>query len=278
MSGDASAHPALVFLVPSPSLGRVEDVFPERLSQETNDWIGHTREVLKKKRKAVLAGQWRTTTYIGEEHEKIRPITAEHCPAMQEIESVGFLLKWPASAIIRKVGAKGWQIKPSSNFNFLKYSPLTSFAEAGEAEAIQVETGWTVVTPPGWSVLFKNVPNAVFGSPAGLAFAEGIVRSDQATVPLVAHAMIPPGAPEEIKVKRGEPMAAILAFRRQPVELAVVTDPALVEETAKLGESIGASFQPAGGVYRKLFVDGDNPTPLYPKLLAAWKAEHASKK
>lgn len=273
-----SGHPSLVFLVPGATLGRVEDVFPERLTQETNDWIGHTREILKKKRKAVVAGQWRTTTYIGEEHEKIKPITADHCPAMQDLESIGFVLKWPATAILRKVAAKGWQIKPSTagNFNFYRYSPLTSFAESGEAEAILVETGWTVVTPPGWSVLFKNVPNVM--APTGLSFAEGIVRSDQATIPLVAHAMITNGAPDEIRVKRGEPMAVVLAFRREPVELAVVTDPKLVEETAKTAEFVTASFQAAGGVYRKLFVEGSPPTPIYPKLLEAWKAEHAAKK
>lgn len=272
-----SGHPSLVFLVPSPLLGRVEDVFPERLDQRANDWIAHTREILKKKRRAVIAGQWRTTTYIGEEHEKIKPLTADHCPAMQELESIGFLLKWPATAIIRNVGPKGWQVKPSTNFNFYKYSPLTSFTEAGEAEAILVETGWTVVTPPGWSVIFKNVPNAVFGSPDGLAFAEGIVRSDQATIPLVTHAMITPGAPKEIKVKRGDPMAVLLAFKREPIELAVVTDPKLVDETAKLGEHVNATFAASGGVYRRLFVEGNDPSPLYPKLLDAWRAEHETK-
>lgn len=273
-----SGHPQMVFVVPSPTLGRVEDVFPERLTQDTNDWIAHTREILKKKRKAVVAGQWKTTTYIGEEHEKIKPITADHCPAMQDLESIGFVLKWPATALIRKVAPKGWQVKPSTagNFNFYRYSPLTSFAEAGEAEAIVVETGWTVVTPPGWSVLFKNVPNAFAAT--GLSFAEGIVRSDQATIPLVSHAMITEGAPAEIRVKRGEPMAVVLAFKREPVELAVVTDPALVAETAKAAEVVAASFQAAGGVYRKLFADDGPPSALYPKMLDAWKAEHASKK
>ena len=278
MSG-APQHPQLVFLVPSPTLGRVEDVFPERLSQKANDWIGHTQEILKKKRKAVLAGQWRTTTYIGEEHEKIKPITADHCPAMSELDSIGFVLKWPATALLRKVGPSGWQIKPSSagNFNFYKYSPLTSFTEAGEAEAIAIETGWTVVTPPGWSVLFKNLPNS-FGA-AGLSFAEGIVRSDQATIPLSVHAMITPADGEtEIKVKRGDPMAVVLAFKREPVELAVVTDPSLVEEAAKAGERLTATFAAAGGTYRKLFVEGEQPTPLYPKLLDAWKVEHATRK
>ena len=43
-----SGHPQMVFVVPSPTLGRVEDVFPERLTQDTNDWIAHTREILKK--------------------------------------------------------------------------------------------------------------------------------------------------------------------------------------------------------------------------------------
>lgn len=272
-----SGHPSLVFVVPSPTLGRVEDVFPERLAQAGNDWIGHTREILKKKRKAVVAGQWKTTTYIGEEHEKLKPITADHCPAMQELESIGFVLKWPATALIRKVGAKGWQIKPSTagNFNFYRYSPLTSFTEAGEAEAIVVETGWTVVTPPGWSVLFKNLPNAFESS--GLSFAEGIVRSDQATIPLSVHAVISSDAPNEIKVRRGDPMAVVLAFKREPVELAVVTDPKLVEETAKAAEFVNASFAAAGGVYRRLYIDGDSPTPLYPKMLDAWKAEHAKK-
>jgi hypothetical protein len=276
-AGAEARHPQLVFLVPSPTLGRVEDVFPERLSQQANDWIGHSREILKKKRKAVLAGQWKTTTYIGEEHEKIKPVTAEHCPAMNELDSVGFVLKWPATAILRKVAPKGWQIKPSSagNFNFYRYSPLTSFTEAGEAEAIAVETGWTVVAPPGWSVLFKNLPN-VFSS--GLSFAEGIVRADQATIPLSVHALITPGAETEIKVKRGDPMAVVLCFKREPVELAVVTDPGLVDETAKAGERLQASFGAAGGVYRKLFQEGEQPTPLYPRMLEAWKAEHAAKK
>lgn len=273
-----SGHPQLVFLVPSATLGRVEDVFPERLTQQGNDWIGHTREILQKKRKAVLAGQWKTTTYIGEEHEKIKPVTADHCPAMNELDSIGFVLKWPATALLKKVGPKGWQIKPSSagNFNFYKYSPLTSFTEAGEAEAIAVETGWTVVTPPGWSVLFKNLPNVI--APAGLSFAEGIVRSDQATIPLSVHAVVTADAGNDVKIRRGDPMAVVLCFKREPVELAVVTDPSLIEETAKAGERLNASFAAGGGVYRKLFQEGDHPSPLYPKMLEAWKAEHAEKK
>ena len=61
-----------------------------------------------------------------------------------------------------------------------------------------------------------------------------------------------------------------------------VHDERLQAETNGAVHDIGSAdvnaFQAAGGVYRKLFVEGSPPTPIYPKLLEAWKAEHAAKK
>ncbi len=262
---------AVVFFVPIPSLGRAADVLPERLRADHNDWIRHTREILKKRRKAAVAGA-RPTVYIGEFHEEVKPFGAEHCPAMAELDSIGFLLKWPASAVLKNVQPRGWQIKTPANDEFFRYHPMTSFPEGGEAEAISVQTGWTVVTPPGWSVLLKNVPNNLEGCPEGLTLAEGIVRADRTSLPLQTHARIRPGAPAEIRIKRGDPMAVVIPFRRDELEMAVVDDPALVEEAARRGQLDREAYANAAGMYRKLHVDGDEPNPLYPRLLEHWKA------
>jgi hypothetical protein len=274
--GAAAGTPPPIFLLPHPNLGRTEDVRPERLTSTSNEWIAHTREILEKKRKAARAGQWAPTTPISENHPHLQPFGAEFCPAIKDLDSIGLLLKWPATALLRQVTPKGWQLKPSTNYNFYRYSPLTSFAESGEAEAILVETGWTVVTPPGWSVLLKNVPNDLSGSPRGLVFAEGIVRTDQVTLPLATHVFIRSNA-KEIKIKRGDPMAVLFPFRRQHVGFEIVDDEALLEEAARLTEKDRATFANAPGGYTRLYVDDTNPSPLYPKLVESWREREESK-
>ena len=46
----AGAHPSMVFLVPHETLGRVDDVMPEKLTAAQNDWIAHNREILRKRK------------------------------------------------------------------------------------------------------------------------------------------------------------------------------------------------------------------------------------
>ena len=258
-----------VCLIPSPELGSTADVYPERLRAEDNAWIAHTREILRKKQLAARTGGYRPTTYVGDDHEKVKPHTADHCPAMAELSSIGYLLKWPASAILRQVSPKGWQLKPSTNYDFYAYHPLSSFSESGEAEAISVEMGWTVLTPPGWSVLIKNVPNQFLGSAAGLVLAEGTVRSDQATFPLATHALMAPGAPKEITFKRGAPMAVIFPYRREATELVVVDDVETVDAVAKRASAEREAFSNGPGVYRRLYMGDElKPSELYPQLVA----------
>lgn len=260
-----------VFLVPSANLGQTADILPEKISSKHNEWIEHSREILDKKRKAARDGKWAPTHPIGDSAPHLKPFGAEHCPAMAELDSIGLLLKWPATAILRQIAPKGWQVKPSTNFNFYNYSPLTSFAEAGEAEAIQVDTGWTIVTPPGWSVLFKNVPNNLAGGPRGMTFAEGIVRTDQVTIPLTVHAFLTAkGGTKEIKIKRGDPMGVIFPFRREPLDFAIADRPEHVEEAARLAALDKATFANTAGGYRRLYIDDETPSPLYP-LLTTWQ-------
>ena len=263
-------QPVRFYLVPSTSLGRIEDVLPERITSGAGDWVAHTREILKKKRQAAAKGQWKPTHPIGEDHAMFAAFGAESCPAMAELDSAGWLLKWPATAVIRQVTPKGWEVKPSTNYNFFHYSPQTSFAEAGEAEAILVEVGFTVVTPPGWSVLVKSLPNQLDGSPKGLVFAEGVLRADQATYPLKLHALISTNA-KEIKIKRGEPMIAIFPFRRERIEMSVMDDPKFRDEAERLAEADRAAFANAPGTYRKMYIDDTNHSPLFPALEAAAK-------
>ena len=91
-----------VYLIPSTELGHVEDVMPEKIrSQELNDWVGLSREILKKKRLASDQGEWRSPQEIGEEHKVLNPFGAEYCPALHEASSFGFLLKWPMTAIFK---------------------------------------------------------------------------------------------------------------------------------------------------------------------------------
>lgn len=253
----ATAHPSMVFLVPHETLGRVDDVMPERLTAAQNDWIAHNREILRKRKQPAHppAG--------------VKSSSAADCPVMAELDSIGLLLKWPATAILRQVNPKGWEIKPSANFNFYNYNPMTSIPEQGEAEALLVDTGFTVVAPPGWSVLFKNIPNNIGGAPRGITFAEGVVRADQATVPLRVHAFLKTNA-KEIRVKRGEPMAMLLAFRREAQAWAVMDETVFRDEAAKLAAANKTALE-APGAYRKLYVEGtSNPTPLYPTLLDAF--------
>lgn len=238
----------VTFLVPSPHLGRTEDIHPERIQAGPNDWAALSREVLKKRRK--VAAQ-HPRALAGTEGD------APECALMHEADSLGFLLKWPATAILKQVKPGSWVLKTSTNFNFYSYSPRTSFAEAGEAEVISVDAGWMVATPPGWSVLLKNLPNNLFGSVAdGLTLAEGVVRADLAAIPLVTHAYIRPGAPKEIKIKRGEPMAVLVPFRREPapMALAVMEDRPIVEEAAAL------------------LAGRASPAALYERMLADWTA------
>lgn len=266
----------MVFLVPAEHLGRTVDVMPERISAAQNDWIGLTREVLKKKRKAAAQG-YRSPVPLADGGTDAKPFGAEHCPVQHELHANGWLLKWPATAILRNVRPGAWVLKTSTNFNFYAYHPQTSFPEAGEAEAISVDVGWLVVTPPGWSVLIKNVPNSLRGSPAGLSLAEGVVRTDQVTTPLVTHAFVQPNAPREIKIKRGEPMAMLFPFRREEIGLAVLDERAFVEEANALARKNHEAFAQGAGGYRKQYVEGDaGATPLYERLRKAWEEREAA--
>lgn len=269
-----SGTPARFYLVPSTTLGRIEDVLPERLTSGAGDWIAHGREILKKKRQAAQRGQWKPTHPVGDDHATFAAFGAESCPAMAELDSAGWVLKWPATAVLRQAAPKGWEVKPSTNYNFFHYSPMTSFAEAGEAEAILVETGFTIVTPPGWSVLVKSLPNQFEGTPKGLVFAEGVVRADQATYPLKLHALVRTNA-KELKIRRGEPMVAIFPFRREHVEMAVMDEPVFRDEAERLAEADRAAFANAPGTYRKLYVEDTNHSSLYPRLDAAFKKSSA---
>ena len=259
---------AKIFLVPTPELGRVEDVLPERVAVARNEWVDLSRHVFDEKRKAAASG-WKPTQgeYLAADHATVKPFGAEHCPAMAELSTFGWLLKWPCAAILREVAPKAWQLKVPTQFNFYRYFPQTSFPERGEAETFLVRTGWLVVTPPGWSVLVKNVPNNLKGAPLGLTLAEGIVRADQATIPLFTHAIVQPNAPKEIAIERGKPMAVLFPFRREETELAIVDDPKIVDEAAKLAAQAQETFDAAPGAYKRLYVDGDNPSPLYERLL-----------
>lgn len=55
---------------------------PEILNASHNDWIGHSREVLEKKRAAAAKGAWKPEpmTDITEEHSFIQPFGAQFCP------------------------------------------------------------------------------------------------------------------------------------------------------------------------------------------------------
>ena len=127
--------------------------------------------------------------------------------------------------------------------------------------------GWTVITPPGWSVLVKNVPNQFLGSAAGLVLAEGTVRSDLATFPLATHAFVQPNAPKEITIKRGAPMAVLFPYRREETELAIVDDVETVDAVAKRAAAEREAYGNAPGVYRRLYMGDElRPSELYPQL------------
>lgn len=254
-----------VYLIPNTDLGHVEDVMPEKIrSQEFNDWVVLSREILKKKKEAAEQGRWKPTVDVSDDHKFLHPFGAEHCPALQEANGFGYLIKWPASAVFKRVNEKAWQIKPShQRFNFYNYHTMTSFPEMGEAEAFVVNTGWMVLTPPGWSTLFKNIPNNFQGHPEGITFAEGAVRTDQATVGLQVHALLRKDAPDEIRVQRGDPMGILFPFRREETELKVVDDEAIINEAGKQATKSQQTFLNAKGRYRALYMADENPSGLY---------------
>jgi hypothetical protein len=57
-------------------------VTPEIVKASHNDWIGHSRELLEKKRAAAAKEAWKSEpmTDITEEHSFIRPFGAQFCP------------------------------------------------------------------------------------------------------------------------------------------------------------------------------------------------------
>ncbi len=262
-----SEKPARLFMIPSPRLGTSRDVTPERITAGMNDWITLSKEVLQKKRKAAEGGTWRPTSEISEDHNDLHPFGAQYCPALQEVNSIGYLLKWPASAVFKNVGPRAWEIHASETNAFYKFHGMSSFPEAGQSDVISIGLGWLVITPPGWSVLIKNLPNNLTDRQHGIVFAEGVVRSDQATIPLQVHAFIPPGSPKEIHVTRGEPMALLMPFKRERLELAVMDDPESVAEGLKAAALDQETFAAAAGRYRALYIDDENLSTLYPVLL-----------
>lgn len=264
-----SSPPLRVFLIPTSETGRAEEVRPERLTAGMNEWIKLSREVLQKKRAAEAAGKWKPApgSEIGEDHQELRPFGAQHCPALQEVNTLGWMLKWPATATFKHLGARAWEIRSPEPQRSYKYHGHSSFPEAGDADVISIGLGWIVVTPPGWSTHIKNLPNNLSGYKHGINFAEGVVRTDQATIPLQVHAFIPPNAPREIEVKRGDPMCVLLPVLREKLELVVMDDPATMEDARYLAQVDHETFSNAPGRYRALYMEDENPSTLYPKLM-----------
>ena len=264
--------PLEVFLVPSPRLGQIADIAPERITAGLNDWITLSREVLAKRRAAAAQGKQTTppNTDITDDHNVLRPFGAQFCPALQDTNQIGFLLKWPANAILKRVGAKTWEIH--ATHDFYKFHSMSSFSEGGEVEAISIDVGWMCVTPPGWSTLIKNVPNNLRAR-TGWEFAEGVIRTDQATVPMQVHCFLQATAPKEIVITRGDPMCLLMPFRREALTLAIMNDPDSIADAVRYVERDQKTFANAPGRYRALYLDDENPSELYPKL-AARREEH----
>jgi hypothetical protein len=260
---------APIFLIPSPKLGPITDVAPEILNASHNDWFGLSREVLERKRAAAEKGAWKPEpmTDISDEHSFIRPFGAQFCPALQELNSLGVVVKWPANAILERKAPRVWEIRSSEPHAFYKFHTMSSFPAGGLAEAISVSLGWIVSTPPGVSVLIKNIPNNHSSAKAGISFAEGTVRTDQAAIPMQVHAYLSPDAPKQIEIKRGEPMALLMPYRREKFEIHVMNDADSVELAAKYSEIDQETFANSPGRYKALFIEDTNPSPLYPKLL-----------
>ena len=265
-----------IFFVPSPRLGKTDDVRPERITQAQNEWMEVSREVLAAKRKAAERG-WQPTSEITDDHHFLHPFGGQYCPALQEVNQIGYVMKWPANAVLQSKGPRQWDLHVSEANTFYKYHGMSSFPEAGQSDVISVALGWIVVTPPGWSILIKNLPNNLSGAKHGMTFAEGVVRTDQATIPLQVHVYIPPTAPKEITLTRGQPMCIVMPFRRERLEMTVLDDADTREEAVKLAERDHETFANAPGRYKELFVEETNLSPLYPKLVERAEANDAKK-
>ena len=256
-----------IFFVPTPRLGAIADVKPEKLTQAQNEWMEHSREILDAKRKAAEKG-WQPTSEISEDHHFLRPFGGQYCPALQEVATIGWLLKWPADAVLKNTGPRTWEVHVNETNGFYKYHGMSSFPEGGLGDVLSIALGWIVVTPPGWSILIKNIPNHLSGFKHPVLFAEGVVRSDQATVPLQVHALLPPNAPKEFVIKRGEPMCVVMPFRREePLVATVMDDAETREEALKLAARDQETFANATGRYKELFIEDTNHSPLYPILV-----------
>lgn len=255
-----------LFLIPSPRLGVADDVRPERLTAGMNEWITLSRDVLAKKRAAVAAGTLKTSSELTEDHNELRPFGAQYCPALQEMNTVGYVLKWPASAVFKRTGPRAWEIHGAATQPFYKNHGMTSFPEAGQSDVLSIGLGWIVVTPPGWSTLIKNLPNNLSGHKHGIQFAEGVIRTDQATIPIQVHAFLPPNSPDTIEIQRGDPMAILFPFRREKLDVCVMDDAASIEDAVRLAKLDHETFANAPGRYRELYVEGNQPSELYPIL------------
>ncbi len=270
-------HPP-VFLIPSPRLGSITDIAPERVSSAHNEWMSLSREVLTKKRDAHAKGSWQQPPGIevGDDHTFLRPFGAQFCPALLDLSSIGWIMKWPADGVFERTGPRAWKIDSSDPAQFYKFHQMSSFPEIGESDAVSVEVGWIVLTPPGVSTLIKNVPNNLEGAKVGISVAEGIVRSDQAHIPIQLHALLLPNAPKRIEVKRGQPLALLMPYRRERFEMRVMNDQDVIDEAARAVKLDQETFANAPGRYKELFMEGTNHSELYAKL-AERAREHAKK-
>jgi len=166
--------------------------------------------------------------------------------------------------VFKRIGPRAWDIHAPPEQTFYKFHGMSSFPEAGDADALSISLGWIVVTPPGWSTLIKNLPNNLSGFRHGITFAEGTIRTDMATIPIQVHAFIPPTSPNEISVKRGDPMCLLFPYRREKIEAVVMDDAASVEDAIRLAKLDHETFANAPGRYRALYIEDQNLSPLYP--------------
>src|SRR5207249_7659405 len=120
-----------LFLVPTPRLGTVADVMPERITAGMNEWITLSKQVLAHRREWAAKGHPSPpNTDVTEDHDVVRPFGAQFCPALQEVNLLGWLLKWPANAVLKRTGSR-WQIHAAGDF--YKIHTMASFPEAGDS-------------------------------------------------------------------------------------------------------------------------------------------------
>jgi len=197
---------APVFLIPSPNWARsrTSSGDPERVTQH---WIGSRERCSRRSARPPRRARGSPSDDGHHGGAQLHPaVRASFCPALQELNSIGVVVKWPANASSSaRRRACGRSHRGAARL--LQVPHDEQLRRGRNRRSDQRRARVDRVHAARRLRAHQEHPNNHGGAKKGSPSPKD-GRTDQAAIPMQVHAFLSPNAPKRIEIKRGEPMAA----------------------------------------------------------------------